>query len=99
MNILLIPQFQLIGAAFSTMLSYMCCLLLSFFIGEKITSLNFNILIKVVSFVSISLIVSYLLRYFDTHGLLQMIIFVVVYASLTIKYNFNIFLEFKDRFS
>ena len=99
MNILLIPQFHLIGAASSTMLSYMCCLLLSFFIGEKITRLKFNILIKVVSFVSISLIVSYLLRYFDTHGLLQMIIFVVVYASLTIKYNFNILLEFKDRFS
>ncbi len=99
MNILLIPQFQLIGAAFSTMLSYLCCLLLSFFIGEKITRLKSNILIKVVSFVSISLIVSCLLRYFDIHGLLQMIVFIVIYVSLTIKYNFNIFLEFKDRFS
>ena len=39
------------------------------------------------------------LRYFDIYALLQMIIFVVVYASLTIKYNFNILVEFKDRFS
>ena len=99
LNIALIPQFKLIGAAFSTFLSFMICLLLSFFIGEKITKIKFKILIKVGSFVFISLMASNLLRYFAFSNLLQMIIFVVVYLFLTIKYNFNIFLDYKNKFS
>ena len=100
LNLVFIPKYQLMGAAFSTVLAYFICLVLSFYKSRQLMriSIDKTVLLKALLFVSISIILSLVMRSMNFHIAYQIIIFLFLYILLTLLFNFTIIREFLKRF-
>jgi len=89
LNFLLIPNFQMIGAAYSTLITYFVMFLLIYFISQKIYKINYNwnkifkISILTVIIYSISLILKYFIQQ-------RPILLIFLYLFLVILFLFTI---------
>lgn len=96
LNIYLIPRFELLGAAYATLLSYFIILFASFFVSRKLLKvvIDFKIIIKTVLFLSIGMIICILLNRIGFNDFILMAIFILSYSSLAFKYNYNVLRPF-----
>ena len=100
LNLVLIPRYELMGAAFSTLLAYLICLVLSVYKGRSLMRLNINkpIILKTLSFVSISIIITFIIEYMNLHIGYQILTFILIYSLLTLFFNSVILKNFLKRF-
>ena len=100
LNIVFIPRYELIGAAFSTLLAYLICLALSYYKGRElmIISINKPILLKALLFVSISIIITFFIKYMNFHIAYQILTFIFIYSLLTLFFNSITLKNFLKRF-
>ena len=89
-NILLIPKYGIFGAAYATIMVYFVIFILSVMISKKLIKIDFklSILIKVVIFLSLSIAAVNLPLISELNAIFKIMIFLVAYSLLTLKYNF-----------
>jgi O-antigen/teichoic acid export membrane protein len=90
-NILLIPKYGILGAAYATIIVYFVIFILSVMISKKLIKIDFklSILIKVVIFLSLSIAAVNLPLISDLNVIFKIMIFLAAYSLLTLKYNFK----------
>ena len=90
-NILLIPKYGILGAAYATIIVYFVIFILSVMISKKLIKIDFqlSILIKVVIFLSLSIAAVNLPLISELNAIFKIMIFSVAYSLLTLKYNFK----------
>tara|TARA_B110000116_G_C16748089_1_gene541950 strand:- start:690 stop:1532 length:843 start_codon:yes stop_codon:yes gene_type:complete len=100
LNLVFIPKYELMGAALSTVFAYSICLFISFYKGRELMKIKCDkaILLKALSFVSITVIISLIMRFMGFHIIYQMTIFLLFYSLLTMLFNFTTIKQFLNRF-
>ena len=90
-NILLIPKYGILGAAYATIIVYFVIFILSVMISKKLIKIDFklSILIKVVIFLSLSIAAVNLPLISELNAIFKIMIFLAAYSLLTLKYNFK----------
>ena len=89
MNFIFIPYWGILGAAYSTLFSYIIIFFISFFISRKLIKIDINKFI----IVKTCLIITSILFFINfplvnqLPSLLKMLIFLIIYLYLTNKYN------------
>jgi O-antigen/teichoic acid export membrane protein len=100
LNLVFIPRYELMGAAFSTLLAYLICLVLSFYKGRELMIVNIDkpIFLKALLFVSISIIITFVIKFMDFNIVYQISTFILIYSLLTLFFNSVALKKFKKRF-
>ena len=90
-NILLIPKYGILGAAYATIIVYFVIFILSVMISKKLIKIDFklSILIKVVIFLSLSIAAVNLPLISELNVIFKIMIFWAAYSLLTWKYYFK----------
>ena len=90
-NILLIPKYGILGAAYATIIVYFVIFILSVMISKKLIKIDFklSILIKVVIFLSLSIAAVNLPLISELNAIFKIMVFLAAYSWLTLKYNFK----------
>ena len=92
LNIYLIPIFDVLGAAYATMLSYSIILFISYFLGTNLleVKINYDVLIRTIISMSIVIIFCFILDYFGFNDFILFFIFSFGYIFLFYRYIYNI---------
>ena len=100
LNLVFIPRYELMGAAFSTLLAYLICLALSFYKGRELMIIDIDkpILLKSLLFVSISIIIAFIIKLLNFKIAYQILTFILLYSLLTLLFNSTALKDFKKRF-
>ena len=101
LNLLLVPNYKLIGAVLSTMIAYIFCLFLSIIFGKKymLIKLDYNVFFRTIIFLFFSISICFLFSYFNIQIIFQIIVYILTYSFLTFYYNFDTIKWFLNRFN
>jgi len=91
LNFILIPRMELIGASYATLSSYFIILLVSFIISRNFlkVKIDIQIIAKTIMFLGFGLVFSIILGWYIQHEALRMVVFLITYITLALKFNYN----------
>ena len=91
LNFILIPRIELIGASYATLSSYFIILLVSFIISKNFlkVKIDIHIMAKTIMFLGFGLTFSNILDRYFQNDVLSMVAFLVIYITLTFKFNYH----------
>jgi len=91
LNIYLIPIIGILGAAYATLIVYASIFIISVIVANYLIQIDYQLIvvIKVIIFLLIALFTINIPFISQVHGILKIIIFMLIYSSLTLKYNFT----------
>lgn len=92
LNFLLIPKFQMMGAALATLITYSVMFIIIYFISQKIYCIdyNWNKIFKISSLALITFVISYIVKNFFIHSPTLLILLYLLLLSLFL-FSINFF--------
>ena len=99
LNFILIPRIELIGASYATLLSYFIILFVSFIVSRNFLKVKIDIyiILKTIMFLGFGLIFSNILGCYIQNEVLSMVVFLVIYIALALKFNYHVLKPFLSK--